>query len=199
VKKKYNKTKDDGTPNSKKLLQRYEKLKSLTPTEFTQLFESHLLLDKEFDELLDNFIPYTPALNKSISSKKDRISKDLHKNPPSLEDSLDHELYPTRKALEYILNYEDSIKAPYKLLDYIQSLWMFNDWGWKEQETLDMVGSPKTRIFLSTGGWSGNESIIEALKKNRRHFWQIFWEESRRGGHYKLLISPRSHYELKDK
>jgi hypothetical protein len=162
---------------------RYKKLKSLTPSEFTQLFERHLLLNESFEKSLDNF----ETLNTNTLQKETFDSKRL-KEPSQ---PLDSECYPTREALEYIVNYQDSIKNPYKLLDFIKSIWMFADWGWKEEETLDIVGTPKLRIYMSTGGWSGNESIIEALKTNKKHFWQIFWEESRRGGHFKLLLRPR--------
>lgn len=39
---------------------------------------------------------------------------------------------------------------------------------------------------ISTGGWSGNEDIIEAMQDNQV-FWSLHWLESRRGGHYKFL------------
>lgn len=37
-------------------------------------------------------------------------------------------------------------------------------------------------VYLATGGWSGNESIVSALQ--RSFFWFAYWEQSRRGGAY---------------
>lgn len=36
---------------------------------------------------------------------------------------------------------------------------------------------------ISTGGWSGNEEMIDALQRNWM-WWQMHWVQSRRGGHF---------------
>lgn len=66
------------------------------------------------------------------------------------------------------------------LLEYARSLWRYPEY-WNVAEDLHKV---------STGGWSGNESIIGAMMKNRM-FWQLAWQSSRRGGHYEFVIPPR--------
>ena len=65
-----------------------------------------------------------------------------------------------------------------ELLVFIKHLWTYDHYF---KVTEDNV------YFLSTGGWSGNEQIIEALRRNIL-FWSLCWMESRRGGHYKFKI-----------
>jgi len=85
--------------------------------------------------------------------------------------------YPTAKQLERIERW--SIKTRRDsifLLDYINGIWKYAEDGyftkWDEND-----------YRLSTGGWSGNEEIIEAMKKNTM-FWTLCWHSSRRGGHH---------------
>lgn len=60
------------------------------------------------------------------------------------------------------------------LMTYVRDLWKYKHYFRKKiGEVYD----------LSTGGWSGNESIIAALEQNRM-FWAIAWQESKRGGHF---------------
>jgi len=35
-------------------------------------------------------------------------------------------------------------------------------------------------VYLATGGWSGNESIVDALRDS--FFWFVYWHQSGRGG-----------------
>ena len=83
---------------------------------------------------------------------------------------------------------DDTIKAiaewPYKdeggfegLLDFVASAWHWPRYWSREGRT----------IHASTGGWSGNESIIAALEENRV-FWWMCWQQSRRGGHFVFEI-----------
>ena len=67
-----------------------------------------------------------------------------------------------------------------KLLDYVGTIW---HWGEPWFKKID-----ERHYKLSTGGWSGNEDIIAALKANENMFWMFCWQESRRGGHFKFEI-----------
>jgi hypothetical protein len=88
--------------------------------------------------------------------------------------------YPTDEALERITRweYEDGWV---ELMDFIRSIWWASDWGFHVEE----LG--KLTYNLSTGGWSGNESIVQAMQRNYL-FWTLTWMQSRRGGHYTFEI-----------
>jgi hypothetical protein len=61
------------------------------------------------------------------------------------------------------------------LLEYVRQRWQYADAGYWRQRG--------GKYWISTAGWSGNESIIGALEENYV-FWAICWLQSRRGGHY---------------
>ena len=90
---------------------------------------------------------------------------------------VDGDGYPTHYALKRIelFPYQEDEQA---LFQFIKTIWWMPSWGWGEEYT--DVG---TEYHLSTGGWSGNESIIHAMKSNEL-FWHSVWIQSRRGGHY---------------
>lgn len=96
---------------------------------------------------------------------------------------LDEEGYPTDEFLDYLSDY-NNFKNVHEIIEIIESVWWMPDWGLtRKQPFTDKVY--KTRVFtyfMSTGGWSGNESIIYALKSNFL-FWN-FWKTIRIGGHY---------------
>jgi len=61
------------------------------------------------------------------------------------------------------------------LMAFVRTLWGAADMGYWRQRG--------GKYWISTAGWSGNESIIGALEENYV-FWAICWLQSRRGGHY---------------
>jgi hypothetical protein len=66
------------------------------------------------------------------------------------------------------------------MMEFVHSLWWMPGWGW--QEFADPANGNRWWI-LATGGWSGNESLIEAMQANAIP-WMVHWEWTRRGGQY---------------
>lgn len=85
--------------------------------------------------------------------------------------------YPEEDELKQIQEWDwkDSIG----LLEFVRERWMYADCGYWERDGLT--------YRISTGGWSGNESLIAALQENRP-VWMFCWQSSRRGGHYEFEI-----------
>lgn len=101
-------------------------------------------------------------------------------------------VYPTADQLERIehwaLDSRGSLTATARAwFDFIKTAWWRSEWGWSEQTT-----PTQTLLHLSTGGWSGNEALISAMRQHV--LWQMTWESSRRGGHHTFRIpSPPRH------
>ena len=97
--------------------------------------------------------------------------------------------YPTEKELKRLKKWnllkEVVMGIDEDLLDYIESLWWAGEWGFKLKK-----GRKIWKLELHTGGWSGNEDIIYALKGNYL-FWGMYWQKSTRGGHYYFEIKRR--------
>lgn len=104
---------------------------------------------------------------------------------------LDNEGYPTDLALTLIEEANPPEKNPHDLMGFIKSLWQYADWGWKEKKKRDYAGKKAILYSISTAGWSGNESLIHALKDNKNFFWNLYWRKSKTGGHYKFLIPKK--------
>ena len=89
--------------------------------------------------------------------------------------------YPTEEQLKIIREwplfgqeYADPDKFT-ALMAYIRPLWYAAEMGyWQEHDGV---------YEISTAGWSGNESIIEALEANEA-FWMLYFCRMDRGGHY---------------
>ena len=93
----------------------------------------------------------------------------------------DKDSYPTGQQLHAIENWDILEERAEDLLAYIKALWWAPDWGWRKT---------KRRLYLSTGGWSGNEALIRALKRTPL-FWDLFWLRGRRGEHH-VFKQPRA-------
>lgn len=87
--------------------------------------------------------------------------------------------YPTEEQLAEIRAAE-----PEKVLDLASAIW----WQATSLCTYDL-DNHETVLQMSTGGWSGNESVIEAMMANSL-FWATHWLSTRRGGHYVFLVAP---------
>ena len=82
--------------------------------------------------------------------------------------------YPSDDTLDKIINWNKDWKD---LMAYIQEAWKYDNYFKNEDNFYTLV----------TGGWSGNESLIGALKENYI-FWSLFWVSSHRGGRYEFEL-----------
>jgi hypothetical protein len=122
--------------------------------------------------------------NQDVELHKERVKTINH------DLLLDDDGYPTEYAIDIIQSWHWS--DPRGWFDLIQSIWYMRDWGWKEAEAIDEIFKEKniTAIYVSTAGWSGNESIIKSMQKSDM-LWYLTWVQSRRGGHYIFEIKDR--------
>lgn len=99
------------------------------------------------------------------------------------------ENYPTEEELKTIREWHftgGKIEEYHALMEYVREHWAYADAGYFDKETVGDEGIYR----LHTAGWSGNESIIGAMRDNFV-FWALYWYESRRGGHY--IFKPVGH------
>ena len=94
--------------------------------------------------------------------------------PNELKDS---DGYPTEEALDYIKNW--SITGKYfgkgnyeELIEYVRSILTYND----------AINYEDGLLEIHTFGWSGNEDIIEELKKT--DLWLLKHRATQTDGHY---------------
>ena len=90
---------------------------------------------------------------------------------------MDVNSYPDTRELRKIRQW------PYNdffgLMEYVKDRWKYSDCGyWRKKGN---------KYRISTGGWSGNESIIGALRRNTM-FWMMCWRLSKVGGHYTFEV-----------
>lgn len=94
--------------------------------------------------------------------------------------------YPDEEEFKIIKEWNPD--DPIGLLDYVKKFWWMPSWGWKEVKKRNIL--KEHEFYISTGGWSGNEGLINAMKANSV-FWELCCRDSRPGGHYTLVVSKR--------
>ncbi len=93
----------------------------------------------------------------------------------SLVLELDDDGYPTEETLESIATAKPS--SPREALDMMMSV-LKSVWQW---DYFDLKENRRyRRLKIATGGWSGNEDIVRAFRRNF-HF-DYYWVSSARGG-----------------
>ena len=99
-----------------------------------------------------------------------------------MSEYLDEDGYPTEEALTIVKNFPVTGSAK-ELLDFVRSLWYWDNMVWIEKHPHPFKdGEVEHTVCFSTGGWSGNESLIRALNSN--FLGELVWVKSERGGHH---------------
>jgi len=98
---------------------------------------------------------------------------------------MDENGYPEECELAKISGWQVQQSDMQDFLDYLKSKWHYPDWGFK------LTGKKVLKLELHTGGWSGNEEIMDALHKNWM-FWMFYWVSSHRGGYYHFRIKLKN-------
>jgi len=104
---------------------------------------------------------------------------------------MDEDGYPEDEVLNFIKSYNlAKEKTVDKLLEVIKENWNYADIKYfTMRKGKDVLGDPCMKLQLHTGGWSGNESIIDAIQNGKFPTLWIFWTKSKAGGHYYFDIS----------
>jgi hypothetical protein len=95
------------------------------------------------------------------------------------EPTMTPEGYPTDATLDAIRAWPIEKFADCEaLLEFVGRAWWAPNYFHRRRES-------SCRWTVSTSGWSGNESLIEAMQANSM-FWALSWVSSARGGHYEF-------------
>jgi len=94
--------------------------------------------------------------------------------------------YPTDEQLDAVKSWDFRAATVTAWFQFIKTIWWMPDWGWHEYDGVDDF-EHRIRVYhISTGGWSGNESIISAMVGTVG--WMVSFYQHRRGGHYEFRV-----------
>jgi hypothetical protein len=101
---------------------------------------------------------------------------------------MDLEGYPEEHELNAIRKWD--VKEFPTLLDFVEERWTYADCI-KREVVKKYGGGPCLQWTLFTRGWSGNESLVNALLGNRLFEMCWYWEW-KRGGKHVFMIDPKN-------
>lgn len=97
-------------------------------------------------------------------------------NNTNPEDLMDEDEYPTDEELEALTRLEGT---PRQFVDEVVRMWEYPNYA-TVTTIKDDFDRHVLQLRLATGGWSGNESIVEAIDASM--FRILWWHLSQRGG-----------------
>jgi len=95
--------------------------------------------------------------------------------------------YPDEASLKAIREWDIPKQGIQGLLDLIEE-----NTNWPDRQ-IYQTGKRVIKYEYHTGGWSGNEDVIDALHQNIL-FWRMFWRKHTAGGHYYFRIKHPEWY-----
>lgn len=94
----------------------------------------------------------------------------------------DYNGYPSEEFLEHL----KTCKSVKQIFDELKVVWWNTDWGL----IFHRPYKHQVKVELHTGGWTGNENIIAALRQNVRFWFRCYmW---RKGGHFYFSFDVES-------
>jgi len=106
-----------------------------------------------------------------------------------MEPTFDSDGYPSEATLDEISEWD--CKDMDSLIRFVKKAWSYPDRARYIGKMSFLEGCIEFENvwYFSTGGWSGNESLIDSLQKNAV-FWMVCWVQSIRGGHFYFNVKP---------
>jgi hypothetical protein len=110
----------------------------------------------------------------------------------------DRDNYPTDDELVQVYSWNKFDRAGLlEFFELLRSCWNYatdnegNQWFFRGPMPERDGEGGYTAFYISTGGWSGNESLIQAMQENFI-LWSLTWYSHRKGGHYEFRLSRES-------
>lgn len=105
------------------------------------------------------------------------------------EPTFDSAGYPTDDTLEEIENWEiKTAQDAIDLMEYVGQAWYYPHYWRVERGWFNAQGKKEVHYIFSTGGWSGNESLVGAMEQNLMLNILGPWSWQR-GGHYEYRLA----------